>query len=146
MFAAPAREIESLHAGRHTWHDEVLTPDRNLLAGLQGELFHLRGTFETGEASELRFVIRGTPLVYDVARQELSCQGKKAPLKPDVGAIRLEVLADRTSLEIFGNDGRVYMPIGVIPADDNRSLELSAQGGAARIRSLEVYSLRSAWE
>ena len=70
-----------------------LTPDSNLLADLRGELFHLRGEFEPGDASELRFVIRGVPIVYDVTKQELSCQGKTAPLKPVNGTIRLEVLA-----------------------------------------------------
>ena len=59
-------------------------------------------------------MIRGVPIAYDVTKQELSCQGKTAPLKPVDGTIQLEILVDRTSVEIFGNRGRVYMPIGVI--------------------------------
>ena len=38
------------------------------------------------------------------------------------------------------------MPIGVIPADEDRSLQLSAEAGKAKILSLDVYRLRSAWE
>jgi hypothetical protein len=33
----------------------------------------------------------------------------------------------------------------VIPADADQSLRLLAEGGTARIRSLEVHQLRSAW-
>jgi len=41
-------------------------------------------------------------------------------LKQVDGKIHLELLVDRTSIEIFGNDGRVYMPIGVILADNSK--------------------------
>ncbi len=146
MFAAPVKEIERLHGDKYTWTNEPLNPDSNPLADLRGDLFHLRGQFEVGNASEFTFVLRGTPVVYSVAKQELSCQSKTAPLKPESGTIQLEILLDRTSVEIFANRGRIYMPIGVIPADDNQSFQLSTRGGPAKIQSLEVYRLRSAWE
>ena len=146
MFAQPVREIERLHEQEYHWKDEVLMPDGNLLAGIRGELFHLCGEIEPGDARELRLAIRGVPIAYDVTKQELSCQGKTAPLKPVNGTIRLEVLVDRTSIEIFGNGGRIYMPIGVIPADDDKSLQFSARAGKASILSLDVYCLRSVWE
>jgi len=146
MFAEPVKEVELLHGQRYSWHDEILEPDSNPLAEVRGELFHLRGQVDVGHANELTFVIRGLPIVYDVARRELSCKGKTAPLQPANGTIRLEILVDRTSMEIFGNDGRIYMPIGAIPADSNKSLQLSVRGGTAKIQALEVHRLRSAWE
>jgi fructan beta-fructosidase len=146
MFAGPVREIELLHGQRYGWKDETLGPDGNPLADLRGDLFHLRGQFEVANASELTFVLRGTPVVYNVAKQELSCQGKTAPLKPESGTIQLEILLDRTSIEIFANGGRIYMPLGVIPADDNHSHQVSAKGGTGKIQSLEIYRLRSVWE
>ncbi|MCU0918239.1 MAG: GH32 C-terminal domain-containing protein [Planctomycetes bacterium] len=145
MFAAPVREIATLHEQTQRWTDEVLTPDSNPLAGIRGDLFHIQGQFEISRARSLQLVIPGVPITYDATKQELSCQGKTAPLKPADGTIALEVLVDRTSLEIFGNRGRVYMPIGVIPADGDQCLRLLAEGGTARIRSLEVHQLRSAW-
>jgi sucrose-6-phosphate hydrolase SacC (GH32 family) len=117
-----------------------------MLSDVAGELFHIRGRFEIGHAHGLDLVIRGVSVAYDAEKQELSCVDKKAPLKPRDGTIQLEVLVDRTSIEIFGNRGRVYMPIGVIPADNDKSLQLHARGAGARIQSLEVYRLRSAWE
>ena len=90
MFAQPAREIERLRAEEYHWNDEILTPERNPLAAIQGELFHIRGEFEPGDANELRFVVRGVPITCDVRRQELSCQGKTAPLKLVRGTIQLE--------------------------------------------------------
>jgi fructan beta-fructosidase len=153
MFAQPVREIEKLHQQTYRWTDEAVRathasplPDGNMLSDVAGELLHIRGRFEIGHAHGLDLVIRGVPVVYDAEKRELSCTGKKAPLEPIGGTIQLEILVDRTSIEIFGNRGRVYMPIGVIPADNDRSLQLHARGGGTRIQSLEVYRLRSAWE
>jgi len=61
------------------------------------------------------------------------------------GKIRLRLMVDRTSIDIFGNDGRLYMPMGVIVPQDNLSLEVFAKGGSARITALEVHELKPAW-
>jgi len=66
-------------------------------------------------------------------------------LKPADGKIRLEILVDRTSIEIFANDGLIYMPIGVIPPDDNKTLQVFTSGAETRVNSLAVYKIRSAW-
>ena len=146
MFAVPVKEIEKLHAKQHTWRDKELKEGENLLAGITGDLFHIRGELAVGDAAELGFVLRGTPVVYNAKAQQLDCKGCKAPLKPVEGRIRLEILVDRTSIEVFGNDGRILMPVGVIPPEENRSLEVFARGGVAKLNLLEVCELRSAWQ
>ena len=98
-----------------------------------------------GDAVELGFNLRGVTVSYDTKKQELSCMGNKAALKPVDGKIRLRLMVDRTSIDIFGNDGRLYMPMGVIVPQDNISLEVYAKGGSAKITALEVHELKSAW-
>lgn len=145
MFAEPVREIEKLHKRQWKWKSTMLKPADNLLSGVFGELFHLRAELRINDAQQAGFVIRDIPVVYDVQKQELSCQGKTAPLKPLDNAIRLELLVDRTSIEIFGNAGRVYMPIGVLLADDSKSLEIFTRGGNTMIESMELFELSSIW-
>ena len=86
------------------------------------------------------------PVVYDVKKAELSCRDKRAPLPPVDGKFRLRMFVDRTSIDIFGNDGRLYMPMGMLLKQSDRSLGLAAAGGTAKILSLEVDELKSAWE
>jgi hypothetical protein len=52
---------------------------------------------------------------------------------------------DRTSLEIFGNDGLLYMPMaaGFLPQD--YSLALTTADATVQFESLEVYNLQSVW-
>ena len=145
LFAMPVKEIESLHAKKHAWTNETLKPDANLLAGITGDLFDIHAEFEVGQAAEFGFRIRSIPVAYDAKAQQLACHGAKAPLKPVDGKIRLRILVDRTTLEVFANDGRVYMPVSVFPPGDNRSLEVFSKGGETRATTLEVHELRSAW-
>ena len=144
MFAEPVKEIEKLHGKRHAWAGKVVKPGENLLAGIEGDLFEVRGDFEVKGVDAVEISIRGVPVVYDVKKQQLSCRGVTAPLTAPGGRVRLRLLIDRGSIEAFGNGGRVALSVGVIPADDNRSLGLSARG-SLRVRSLEVFELKSAW-
>ena len=146
MFAEPVREIEKLHKKQWQWKNEILKPSENLLSEISGELFHIRAELKVGDVGQAGFVIRDIPVTYNVEKQELSCQDNKASLKPVNGMIQLELLVDRTSIEIFANGGRVYMPVGVILTDNSKTLEIFTQGGNAEAKFLEVYELNSAWK
>ena len=145
MFAEPVGEIEKLHRKKHSLKNKTLEPNRNLLSGIRGELFHICAQFSSFEADEFGLVVRGVPVVYSPANNRISCKDKNAELKPENGKIRLEILVDKTSIEIFANDGRVYMPIGTILPADNTILELFTKKGNTQLDSLDVYELRSAW-
>jgi fructan beta-fructosidase len=146
MFAEPVREIEKLHTKQWQWENKILKPQENLLSEISGELFHIRTELKVGDAEEMGFVIQDVPVVYDARKRQLSCLDKTAALKPKDGSIRLEILVDRTSIEVFGNDGRLYMPVGVILAGNSKSLEIFTKGGDTEIRSLEIFELSSIWQ
>ena len=42
-------------------------------------------------------------------------------------------------------NGRMYMPMGVILADNSKSLEIFTKGGNIKVESLDVYKLASIW-
>ncbi len=145
MFARPVREIERLHERSRSWEDITVPMGRSPIPGVEGELFHIRATLRTDGVEKLGFAVRGTEVAYDVGEQRLGCLDKTAPVSPVEGVVRLELLVDRTSIEIFAGDGRVYMPMGAILPEDNRSLHILAQGGPVKVQSLEVHYLRSIW-
>ena len=116
------------------------------MSKIEGDLFDIRAEFAVGDASEIGFDIRGLPVVYNAEEKTISCKKSVAPCKPKDGKIKLQILVDRTSIEIFVNDGEYYMPMGSIPADDNKSLGVYAKGGEAKIVSLVVNELESAWK
>ena len=145
MFTNPVREIEKLHKKKHSISDEVLKPGKNPLSKIKGDLFDIRAEFAVEKAAEIGFEIRGVPVVYNAEKKVLSCQGHEAPCKPMNGKIKLQILVDRTLVEIFINDGESFMPIGVTPDNDNKSLKVFSKGGSAHIEELTVYEMKSIW-
>ena len=146
LFSQPVREIEGLRRQRHHWTGITLRGGGNPLSGIAGECFEVRAQFGVGDAAQFGLAVRGIPVVYDVGKETLSCQGRTAPLKPIDGKIRLQLLVDRVSIEIFGNDGRIALPVGMVPDEGAEPLAAWAEGGEVEIDSLEAYELGSAWE
>ena len=145
MFAEPIREIENIHGSKHTWKKMAVQDGEKQLSKLSGELFHIKARFLTGDAKEFGFVIRGTRITYNLEKAQLTCRGRKAALKPVNGKIDLELLVDRNSIEIFANSGRMYMPIGGILPEDDKSVKLFSEGGTTNLETLDVWELRSIW-
>jgi sucrose-6-phosphate hydrolase SacC (GH32 family) len=142
----PVKELETLRAKTHAWKDLTLKAGANPLSDIQGDLFDMEVEFEPAEDAETIFDLRGTKVVYNAKTKTLSCGSVKTPLKPEKGAIHLRILLDRTSIEVFGNKGRVYLPLCIIPENGNRSLAAFCSHGETKARFLRVHELKSAWE
>ncbi len=150
MFAYPVREVSQLRKGQVAWANKPIE-DEVVAVEVEGrDLYDIDLECESHGASKFGVNIRGIRVQYDVQKQTLTCRDKSAPLKPlptEAGdsRIRLRVLVDRTSIEVFGNDGRVYMPMGVIPPEDNHTLEFFSEEGQTLVKSLVVHQLESVW-
>ena len=89
--------------------------------------------------------IGGDEYVYQPASQMLSGPKGAMPIPLTDGRLRLRVLVDRTTVEIFGDHGQAYgmfirsNPGGKVP------LELRTSRDEVHIEKLSVHSMRSAW-
>ncbi|MHC5155597.1 MAG: glycoside hydrolase family 32 protein [Planctomycetota bacterium] len=145
LFTNPVREIELIHGRKQTWNNEKLDPGQNLLSDLKGEFYDIEAEFVIADAAEFGFVIFGVPVLYNVEEGKLLSNDLEAPLKPQDGKIKLRLLIDRLSIEVFANDGRVYMPIQALHMDKERGFEIFTRGGRTDIEELTVYELKSIW-
>ncbi len=143
MCARPVAELASLRSRAHSWRD--LKPGDDPLKGLEGDLWDIRAEAEVGPEGTLSLDVRGVPIVYDAGRKTLSAGKVAAPMDAKDGVIRLRVLVDRASVEVFGDDGRVAISLGMPSGGRGPSLSLTTTE-ATRVRSLEADELRSAWK
>ena len=148
IFANPVEEIEKLYAREHEWTNLAIPADDSIPApGIEGELFDIEAILNVGDAEELGLSIRGEEIVYNATEEQLIFGESKAPLKATDGNIRLRCIVDRTSVEIFANGGRIYMPCKLRADDDNKSIAAFARGGgAAEITSIKLRELESIWK
>jgi sucrose-6-phosphate hydrolase SacC (GH32 family) len=141
----PAKEISSLYARKHAWKQRAITPGENLLKDVSGELFDIQLRVELAGAREFGLKCRGEAVTYSAETGALTCLGREARVDAANGQLTLRLLVDRTSLEVFDNNGKVSMSSCFLPGPENAGLELFSVGGSPKIRSMTIYELRSAW-
>ena len=142
----PVRETEKLRDVHWHLEDTTLQPGEKLLSAISADLFEIRSEIQLGSASEIIFNLRGIPLTYNVKEKILVCKDEKLKVGPLDGVIKLHIFVDRTSIEVFPNDGRVTMHL-CFPLDPENTLQyFTAAGGKANIKSLKLYKLKSIWQ
>jgi len=148
MLARPVAELTLLRGKTHRFDGPALKPGDHPLPGLTGNLFEVRAEAEVGDRGVFALNIAGTPVVYDAIRKTLACGDVTAPLAPEGQVVRLRILIDRGSIEVFGNDGQVAISRAFAPSGDKPALTLTlpASGRPVKIRSLQVDELGSAWK
>ncbi|WP_165249512.1 glycoside hydrolase family 32 protein [Paludisphaera soli] len=103
-------------------------------------------SFRPGAAKFLELDLLGTPLVYDVERQDVVCKQVRTFVPQVDGVVDLHVFVDRGSIEVFAGGGRTAISVAATQGETDHELGLAAKGGAVRLEKLVVHRLRSAWE
>jgi len=143
----PARELETLRGKGVKVGPLTLKPGAdNPLAAVAMELQDLIVVAEPGKASELTLAIRGVPIVYNAAKQELTVNGHRIAIPLRDGKIALRILTDRTAFEVFADGGRTYIPMPVIPKPEDRTVSVSVKGDEVAFPVLEVHEMKSVWK
>jgi fructan beta-fructosidase len=145
MFVNPVQELALLRTSTNTWAAQALANGVNVMSGTTGEAFDLDATFQPGTATSITFTLRGTTVTYDRVAQTVSCAGTTQSLAPSGGTVRIQMLVDRGTIEIFGNSGLLYMPMSVTPTSGAQTVSLVATGSGATLNSLVMHNLGSAW-
>jgi fructan beta-fructosidase len=145
LFAEPVDELRSLRETSRSFTETQITPQTPLRSDIHGELLDVELEMQGTPNATASLTVRGIPVVFDFTKNELSCRKVFAPLEPVGERIRLRILVDRGSIEIFGNDGRVAISVAAMPRPDDQAVELSTKGGDLIVYSLSVGKLRSAW-
>lgn len=97
-----------------------------------------------------------TLLSYDAVKQRLSVDRSQsgrlanriqfgtiqtADLPPVDQSIRLHILLDEASIEVFANDGRLVMSHQVFPDSSSKRMTINSVGGDPLIQSLDIWNL-----
>jgi fructan beta-fructosidase len=157
---APIPELEKLRQPIGIWNDLALNGETQF-PNLKGQCLEIIAQFELGSATSIGIQVlkqdqsRAT-LRYDVASQQLRLDRPSlpienfttsfsAPLVAQGGQIKLHIFVDRSSIEVFANDGEATLTAQVFgdPAGDD--VAFFASGGTARLTHLEAYQLKSIW-
>ncbi len=143
MFSWPISELERCEARAWAAPEQELDPDRPLKSPERGELLDVSATVDARAARIIELRVRGVRVRVDIGAEQLTCAGRTTVLPLSDRRVALRVLADRTSLEVFANEGEVAMLLA--GQFENDAVELIAEGGAARVERFTVRVLKSCW-
>ena len=111
-----------------------------------GPAFELDCELDSTSVESGGFKLHGNALIYDAKKGVLTCKNVSAPVKPSGDLLKLRVLVDRGSIEVFADGGRVAMSIAAIPVEKSVEVEAIATGGELKVKNFSISRLLSAWE
>ena len=145
LFAEPVSELRSLRRAHTSRPAAALVAGDNALSGVEADVFEIDIVLQLETNAAVTLTIGRVKIVADAARGTLRCGFVEAPLVLDeVGRVRLQILVDRGSIEVFAADGRVALSEGVLLPVGDKALTLSSRG-SARMLSFDLWELASIW-
>lgn len=127
-----------------------------------GGICEIAAEFDANKAKTVQLILsnnEGNKVVmnYDAANRTMSVDRRESgitdfsesfpavtvsPTFEKNGKIALRIFVDRSSIELFGNDGRFVMTNLVFPEKPYTTLSVSSTGGNSKLTNLKIYSLK----
>jgi fructan beta-fructosidase len=166
LVQSPVAELKMLRAEHeHRRDDMPIEVAKPVKTRLDGDCLEIIAEFEPKDATEFGLRVRKggreeTIIGYEVRSNQLfvdrSASGKVdfhadfsgkhiAPLSLENGRIKLHIYVDRCSVEVFANEGRAVLTDLIFPSPESNGLEVYVKGGSAKLISMDVWRLKSAW-
>ena len=143
LFRWPIKEIEKLYIKTIKLSNLSVADAAKKLADVNVDLMDM--TLEFEPKSTLKFIIRGCEVTFD-AKLRMFVFGKaKIPATEFNGKVSLRLLVDRTSIELFANNGAVAATSYANFVTDNRQMSIEAVD-EMQINTLIISILKSSWK
>lgn len=169
MAQSPIKELESLRKPLYSASNKGVSPSSgNLLKGIISGAYEIEAEIEIPEAStvtEFGFNLREganqkTVVGYTASESKMfvdrtasgvtdfsSLFNKKheAPMQMENNRVKMRILVDESSVEAFGNGGKVVFSDVIFPNPASRAMSFYVKGGNVNVVSLKVHQLQSVW-
>ena len=141
LFRWPIQEIESLYNRKHAFTNRPVAKLADALSEIDADLIDASIEFDPEETGTIEWNLRGLKVSYDADKQQFLYAGVPLAAPTVNGKVKLRVLVDRGSIELFANDGAAVATHFALPDPENRSIRLSGNGSV----SLVINELKSIW-
>ena len=168
LVQTPVRELEALRGEARTVALDTVTESvvLDVPAGSASDHYELSAEFAPSADAVFSLAFNegktgATTMRIDVPRHRLTLDRARsglvsfspdfpavfpAPVRLVDGVIRMRAFVDRSSIELFVNDGETVLTCLVLPRPDSRGLSLSVESGSLDSVSITRWYLESAWQ
>lgn len=150
----PVKEIETLYLNQDSWLQKNIIPglNKNLISKVKGDCLHIKGIFDIKTSDNFGFLLRngksdqGAEISFNTKNNTLNCLGQQIIIEPIGKKLQIEILMDRSSVEVFVNGGRATLSSCFVPKQGNENIILFTSGGELFVENLDIFTLKSIWE
>jgi len=164
MVQEPVRELQGLRGKPYVVKDATFAAANQRLSPVKGETYEIEAELETGGAGEVGFRLRkgsGVETLVGVVTATKTLfvdrtksgdvgwskdfPGRYSTILAATKRVKLNIFVDRSSVEIFANDGEKVMTDRIYPPPGSTGIEVYSTGSEGRVVSLTVWLLQSIW-
>jgi sucrose-6-phosphate hydrolase SacC (GH32 family) len=163
----PVRQLEGLRREKlRIVNASVEEVNRTILErGMKAEVYEFEAELRPGQAEDIGFRLRKnkdaeTLVGFDALRREVYVDrtrsgevsfakdfpGRHGAKLEQNATIKLRVFVDRSSVEVFANNGERVLSERIYPPPGSDGIELYAHAGDSKIVSLTIWELNSTWK
>ncbi|MBT2728898.1 GH32 C-terminal domain-containing protein [Bacillus sp. ISL-75] len=159
----PVEELQKLR-NEYIFVPQTNISEKIILEHIHGECLEIIAEFSLKECSAEKFGLHvrcsldgqeKTSVIYDVKDGKIYVDRKysgkrEGGIRTSVvhgnhDSIKLHLFIDRSSLELFVNDGETVMTTRIYPDPLSTSVELYSEGGVANLIKLDSWTLNDIW-
>jgi len=145
LFNEPIEEIQQLHTKSYRWSNLSREAANEKLKEVSGDLFHIKMKVEIIQGTQFQLLFNGNSIAsYDMNFNKLNDVFYESA-NTDTKTIELEILIDRTSIELYADKGAFTIVESLPEAKNNSGLEFKTGRSLVKIPYLEVYEMASIW-
>jgi sucrose-6-phosphate hydrolase SacC (GH32 family) len=147
LYMEPVEELKKLRGKLEEVADVKIEDGRTVQIPYDGELFDAELRINIGTANRLIINAVDRTIEYNVDGKWIALDGIQTPLELKEGFLNLRVIVDRTSIEIFAQDGEVQIAKVFRPRSGvvHTSIAVESIGGNAEIESAKTWKMQSVW-
>lgn len=147
MFSEPIEEIQQLHEKSYSWSNIDIDALNENLSKIDSDLLHIKMSVEIEEGIRFILELDGNHLAHYSMNHNTLNDVFFEDDQVQTRTMNLEIIVDRTSLEIFAQSGAFTMIQERKEAQkDAAKLFLNPHGSKLKIHHFEVHELSSIWK
>lgn len=151
----PVQELETLRGKTIEVSKQMISKSSPLIPDTDAKLLDIEFTVHRQESKSLYIVLRGHPVHFDWEKQELHTEasawnkgfgGRESVALPDKPSLKVRMLVDTTSLELFLDDGEISASYCFLPGGYRHTLTLNTYSSEQLIEDFVLHELDSIWQ
>jgi sucrose-6-phosphate hydrolase SacC (GH32 family) len=141
----PIDELDNLRIGEQRWRDITVDAGEKPMSEIAPGLLDLHIEMEPAGASTFGLNVAGHEIRYSISEQKLRVDEFTAPLPLPNKRLKLRIVVDRPSIDVFADRGQVTVAAVKLEPHTGPPVTFVSEGGELRVTSLQANRLESIW-